>query len=255
MSKTILFVDDEPLIARLYARAAMSLGLDAQFAEDGLLALEAVAHDPPALIISDLNMPGMGGLALIDALIAKQAKTMPVILLSADPGADIIKAGLAHGADDFLLKGISFELVITRIKFWTEAPLIGLPADARLSARKALDRLPQHDDPVLLLQTGRSLLVERASVAVLDQVLAAPPGFGAKTADRERLLGLICGTLMLLSRTDPLALIRQGDHILAVLERLGGDWPRRLHDELTRLDAISQQPTYQHAAQSLMLLP
>lgn len=255
MVKSVLFVDDEPLVARLYARAAMSLGLETRFAQDGEAALEAVAQAPPSLIISDLNMPGMTGLEMADALLQTRRKTMPVILLTADDGAAVIRAGLAHGVDDFLMKGVRFELVIARMRFWTEGPLAGLPHDARVHARKTLAGYQPSQDPLMLLQIPRWLLIERAAVSVLDQLLAAPPGFGAKAAERERLLGLISGVLLLLSRTDPLALLRQADHIMAVLAHLGEQWSARVAAELAAIDAISERATYQHAAQSLMLQP
>ncbi|RME65350.1 MAG: response regulator, partial [Alphaproteobacteria bacterium] len=158
-AQTVLFVDDEPLVARLYARAAASLGLETRFAEDGGLALAQIAASPPDIIVSDWLMPGMSGLELAEALVRKQLKTMPLILLSAREGGATLQSGLAHGADDFLLKGVSFETVIARLRFWMQAPLPGLPPDARARARAGLAHYRPGHDPVLLLQMPRDLLI------------------------------------------------------------------------------------------------
>ncbi|RME66162.1 MAG: hypothetical protein D6782_04870, partial [Alphaproteobacteria bacterium] len=61
--------------------------------------------------------------------------------------------------------------------------------------------------------------------------------------------------LFVLGRTDPLSLVRHGDHVLAVIDRLGEGWRRRLAADLRALDRIGEQATYRHAMESFILLP
>lgn len=101
----VLLVDDDPLVR---------LGLRAQFAEedaiemvgeaaDGLEALEQVASVRPEVVLLDLRMPRMGGLAAIAALKELDPRVKVVVLTAWGTDAEIREA-LVAGADGFLLK-------------------------------------------------------------------------------------------------------------------------------------------------------
>ena len=68
-------------------------------------ALEALGADHPDLVVSDVMMPKLSGLELVERLKADDAtKAIPVILLSAKAQVDDIRAGLDAGADDYVTK-------------------------------------------------------------------------------------------------------------------------------------------------------
>jgi CheY-like chemotaxis protein len=72
---------------------------------DGQEMLDAAVADPPDLIISDVMMPGMNGLAATEALRSNERTRMiPVLLLSARAGDEATIEGLRSGADDYLIK-------------------------------------------------------------------------------------------------------------------------------------------------------
>lgn len=82
----ILVVDDEEALARMIAALVADMGHEPIMASDGqeALALLLDAADPPALIISDIMMPHMGGVELAHAVKeSKSLHTIPVVLMTA----------------------------------------------------------------------------------------------------------------------------------------------------------------------------
>ena len=84
----ILVVDDDEPILLLMQNLLREFQFDALTASTGARALELIKATPPDLILLDLNMPGMSGGALIDAIRAISSEApIPVIILSGDPVA------------------------------------------------------------------------------------------------------------------------------------------------------------------------
>jgi PAS domain S-box-containing protein len=84
---------------------------------DGLAALDAVHADPPDLVISDVMMPGLDGLALVAALRSDpRTADVPVLLLSARAGQEAAVVGLGAGADDYLVKPFSAAELLARVR-------------------------------------------------------------------------------------------------------------------------------------------
>ncbi len=76
----------------------------------------ARAH-PPALVLSDVMMPVMDGIALVRALRAdERTRSIPIILLSARAGDESTVEGLASGADDYLIKPFSSRELVARVR-------------------------------------------------------------------------------------------------------------------------------------------
>jgi CheY-like chemotaxis protein len=111
---TILVVDDEPTMPRLFDqryRKEIRDGLLAfRYAASGEEALVALDQegDRIALVLSDINMPGMTGLDLLDAL-RQRGFTKPVFMISAYDGSDYEVQALEKGARGFLPKPMRFD--------------------------------------------------------------------------------------------------------------------------------------------------
>ncbi|TAM57136.1 MAG: response regulator transcription factor, partial [Chloroflexota bacterium] len=90
-------------------------GFSARVEGDGRSALEAVRHRPPDLIVLDVLLPGLDGLAVCRE-VRSQGQTMPVILLTARDAIVDRVAGLEAGADDYLPKPFAFEELVARIR-------------------------------------------------------------------------------------------------------------------------------------------
>ena len=112
-----ILVADDNADMREYLRRLLSPHWSTTLAPDGRAALDAALSSPPDLILSDVMMPEMDGVALLHALRADaRTKTTPVILLSARAGEEARLAGLETGADDYLVKPFSAREVLTRVR-------------------------------------------------------------------------------------------------------------------------------------------
>lgn len=109
----VLVVDDEDLIPRLFQqrfRKDTGAGrLELSFAASGEEALTAVDQgpDPFDLILSDINMPGMSGLELVEHLIKRQYSAQ-LYIVSAYDSDEIRSASLGLGVQGFFPKPLDF---------------------------------------------------------------------------------------------------------------------------------------------------
>ena len=100
----ILVVDDNTDM-RTYIVKLLKNSYVVDEAVDGLDALDKISKFPPDLVLTDMMMPRMDGLGLLQAL-RKDPMTaiIPVVILSARAGDDTRVEGLQYGADDYLVK-------------------------------------------------------------------------------------------------------------------------------------------------------
>lgn len=113
----VLFVDDNAMnrkVLKGMLEAAEVTMLEAESAEVGLQLIDVHQFD---LILMDLRMPGMDGLAAIRAVRARpDAKAgLPIIVVTADNGPDVRGQALAAGADDLLHKPVQMQALFDAI--------------------------------------------------------------------------------------------------------------------------------------------
>ena len=112
----ILVVDDEAAVVEVVALYLRRDGFEVRVAHDGLSAQEAIDEKLPALVVLDVMLPGLDGLALMRRLRANPGIDVPVILLTArSQEADRIY-GLELGADDYVTKPFSPAELVSRVK-------------------------------------------------------------------------------------------------------------------------------------------
>jgi CheY-like chemotaxis protein len=103
---TILLVDDEPSLRRLVARWLTRAGFEVLQADDGVAAVDLARRHRLDAVVSDVRMPRMGGLELLELLLELDSR-LPILLMS---GSDeIADAQMAQqlGASDFLAKPLN----------------------------------------------------------------------------------------------------------------------------------------------------
>ncbi|MBN1856989.1 MAG: response regulator transcription factor [Dehalococcoidia bacterium] len=111
---TVLLVDDELKVCDLLRVYLERAGYEVSCVQDGSVAIEEIERRNPALILLDLNLPGMDGLEICRTI--RRTSDVPIIMLTArDEEADRI-VGLELGADDYVTKPFSPREVVARVK-------------------------------------------------------------------------------------------------------------------------------------------
>jgi two-component system response regulator MprA len=111
----ILVVDDDAPIRRMLDRTLTAEGYAVETAADGGEALAAVERSTPDLVVLDVGMPGVDGLAVSRRLRAK-GLAVPLLLLRARDSVPDRVAGLDAGADDYLVKPFATEELLARVR-------------------------------------------------------------------------------------------------------------------------------------------
>ncbi len=117
----VLIADDDPDIVRLLAVTLRPEGLRLLTASDGEAALRIARAERPALILLDWQMPGLNGIEVTHALRADldpSLREVPVVLITAQTGADRTEAGFAAGVTDYLTKPFKPAHVRARVRAW-----------------------------------------------------------------------------------------------------------------------------------------
>jgi two-component system, OmpR family, response regulator ResD len=114
MRQTILYADDEPKYLRLVKLFLEPEGYELLTAEDGRTALAALGKRPDvALVILDVMMPSMDGYSACRAI--RSFSRVPILMLTALGDEDHEIRGLGGGADDYLPKPFSRDLLCARV--------------------------------------------------------------------------------------------------------------------------------------------
>jgi two-component system response regulator MprA len=111
----ILVVDDDAPIRRMLERTLSAEGYAVETATDGGEALASVERSTPDLVVLDVGLPGVDGLAVSRRLRAK-GLAVPVLLLTARDSVPDRVAGLDAGADDYLVKPFATEELLARVR-------------------------------------------------------------------------------------------------------------------------------------------
>lgn len=120
-SARVLIADDNADMREYLARLLGAAGYRVETVNDGQAALDRIRGDLPDLVISDVMMPRLDGLALVSALRAEsRTAAVPVLLLSARAGQEASIEGLQAGADDYLVKPFAAAELLARVRATVE---------------------------------------------------------------------------------------------------------------------------------------
>jgi two-component system response regulator MprA len=134
LRERVLVVDDDPPLRRMLERTLAAEGFEVAVAPDGGAALLATERAAPDVIVLDVAMPGLDGLAVCRRLREKGLPT-PILMLTARDTVPDRVAGLEAGADDYLVKPFAMQELIARLRALTRrhAPAEGQLAYADLT--------------------------------------------------------------------------------------------------------------------------
>jgi two-component system response regulator MprA len=178
-AERVLVVDDDPPLRRMLQRTLTAEGFEVAVAADGGAALVETERSAPDVIVLDVAMPGLDGMAVCRRLREKGLPT-PILMLTARDAVPDRVAGLEAGADDYLVKPFAVQELIARLRALTRRgadpqPLISyadltLDVDARTATR-----------------AGRAIELTGREAALLELLLRAP----GRTVTREAALAQI----------------------------------------------------------------
>jgi len=153
MSKRILVVDDETTIRLSLAEALAADGYQVDAAETGEEALACCHGRAPDLIVSDLKLPGISGLEVMQAL-RHQGVATPVIMMTAYGDVDTAVAAMRAGAYDFIQKPFKLGTIRQQV---------------RAALRATESESPRHDD-----DRARTVRARSEDGVYLDMIRTCP---------------------------------------------------------------------------------
>ena len=115
MSQDIWLVDDDHAIRWVLERALQQAQISSRSFEDGQQLLAALEADTPKLIVSDIRMPGIDGLSLLQRL-QHQIAHVPVIIMTAHSDLDSAVASYQGGAFDYLPKPFDVDEAVALVQ-------------------------------------------------------------------------------------------------------------------------------------------
>jgi len=178
----ILVIDDDPAVTSLLKRGLSYEGFAVETARSGAQGLTMAREHPSDLVVLDVMMPGFNGYEVLQRLRAADEQ-LPVLMLTAkDADADQVR-GLEAGADDYVMKPFTFEVLLARIR--------------SLLRRQQLDHPPVLRFADLSLDTGshvvlrgeRHIALTSLEFKLLYQFLLHPRQVLSKDALLERVWG------------------------------------------------------------------
>jgi DNA-binding NarL/FixJ family response regulator len=202
---SVVLVDDDPMVRTALSMilgGAPEITVVAQ-AHDGRAGLSVIAEHSPDVVLMDIRMPRMDGLAATDALVRSGSSSKVIILTTFDADDDVMRA-LQHGADGFLLKDTPPDRLVEAVRLVAAGQSIlspGVTASVLSSVRASGGS-----------GSGTSRDDARARLAALtdrELEVARAVGSGLSNADISRQLFLSVATVKA--------------HVGRILDKLGAD--------------------------------
>ena len=114
MEDRILIVDDDPSIGEVLQLFLSGEGFDTRVATSGTEALTVFSEYQPGMVLLDLNLPGLDGIAVCKAI--REESATPIIMLTARADNNDVITGLEVGADDYVTKPFEPQVLLARIR-------------------------------------------------------------------------------------------------------------------------------------------
>ena len=164
MTKPVLVVDDDPQMRSALSEAVNRIGYKADVCENGLEAVGRISRTDYALVVTDMKMPGMDGLALLRE-IRRRSVSQPVLIITGHGTVENAVETMREGATDYLLKPFSFDALKKVVESVMARPVASreiITSDPGMEKILALSRNIAGSDISVLIQgesgTGKELL-------------------------------------------------------------------------------------------------
>lgn len=115
MNCKLLVVDDDASVRKIIGRALRSSGLEVLEAADGDEALAIVEREKPALVVMDIHMPNLDGIATLDTILELNPATA-VIIVTGDATSKRAQLAVERGACGFIAKPFDFSYLCRSVQ-------------------------------------------------------------------------------------------------------------------------------------------
>lgn len=189
--RKLLIVDDDAAHIGFMTASLSALGFETVSATNGESCLaQAAQHDPDAVLL-DISMPGMDGWETAHRLRAQATRRIPIIMISADPRQEMLRAQAAEDHDSYLMKPLRLPLLLETLKRLMGLEWIERPAEAVQPAHGtpvafAADLIPSPEHLRSLQQMGEIGHI-RGILTKLDEIGEEEPHTGAALGHLRRL--------------------------------------------------------------------
>jgi CheY-like chemotaxis protein len=117
-SVRVLFVDDDPILREFATVNLASEQATIETAGDGREALVAIAENAPDIMLLDLEMPGLDGFGVLEALRADpRYRDLPVIVVTGREDVEAVDRAFAAGATSFVVKPLNWRLLSHQLRY------------------------------------------------------------------------------------------------------------------------------------------
>jgi DNA-binding response OmpR family regulator len=178
----VLIVEDDRRLARQLKKGLDEMGHSTSLAFEGTAGLEAARAGGFDVLVFDVMLPGLDGLAIVRRF-RQEGGATPILLLTARDAPDDIITGLDAGADDYLTKPFSFKVLVARLR-----------ALARRKQVEPRTQLRVDDlvlDPVMheVKRAGTIVSLSRTEFVLLELLMRNP----GRVITRARLIEAVWG--------------------------------------------------------------
>jgi DNA-binding response OmpR family regulator len=160
----ILVVEDDAKMAELLRRGLTDQGHTVDVAPDGLKGLEKAQAMPLDVIVLDVMLPGVDGLQVAKRLRACGIRT-PILMLTARDSVPDVVRGLDVGADDYLTKPFSFEVLAARLR------VIARRTSTESSSVLQISDLTLNTEAHEVHRGKRALVLTRTEFVILEHLM------------------------------------------------------------------------------------
>ncbi len=114
--RRVLVADDEPSLRTLMDRVLSASGYEVRLAADGEEARAALASEQFDIVLSDISMPGLGGLELLQ-VVRDRDLDVPVILITGSPSVETAMQAVQYGALRYLVKPVATQMLLDTLAY------------------------------------------------------------------------------------------------------------------------------------------